>query len=222
MAANKITLVIVEDNDLMREGLRSMFERAGMFEVVGEAEDGFSAVKVVESTRPNVVLMDIGLPGQDGIEATRKIRQLMPQTQVVMLTSHNNDEEIFGALSAGAGGYCLKDCASERLKIAVMSVAEGAAWMDPRIASKVLKVFESGIFAKHQNDVPSNSGDSTLSEREKEVLRLMAQGQGNKEIAVKLSIGVSTVRTHVEHILEKLSVSGRTAAAVKAMKEGLI
>jgi DNA-binding NarL/FixJ family response regulator len=94
--------------------------------------------------------------------------------------------------------------------------------MDPRIASKVLKVFESGIFAKQQQEAPSNSGDSTLSEREKEVLRLMAQGQGNKEIAVKLSIGVSTVRTHVEHILEKLSVSGRTAAAVKAMKEGLI
>lgn len=222
MTDNKISLVIVEDNDLMREGLRSMFERAGTFDVVGEAEDGFSAVRVAESTRPNVVLMDIGLPGQDGIEATRKIRQLLPQTRIVMLTSHNNDEEIFGALSAGAAGYCLKDCASERLKMAVISVAEGAAWMDPRIAGKVLKVFESGVLNKPQPEPQASPGDSTLSEREKEVLRLMAQGQGNKEIAVKLSIGVSTVRTHVEHILEKLSVSGRTAAAVKAMKEGLI
>lgn len=215
-----IRLVIVEDNDLMRDGLRTMFERAGGFEVVGEAEDGIIAVKLAESTKPDVVVMDIGLPGQDGIEATRKIKQVLPNTQVVMLTSHNNDDEIFGALSAGAAGYCLKDCASERLKIAVMSVAEGAAWMDPRIAGKVLKVFESGV---PKNQTPAESGSSELlSEREKEVLRLMAQGQGNKEIAVKLSIGVSTVRTHVEHILEKLAVSGRTAAAVKAMKEGLI
>lgn len=215
-----IRLIIVEDNDLMRDGLRTMFERAGDFEVVGEAEDGFSAVKLAEATKPDVVVMDIGLPGQDGIEATRKIKQLLPGTQVVMLTSHNNDDEIFGALSAGAAGYCLKDCASERLKIAVMSVAEGAAWMDPRIAGKVLKAFESGM---QKNQAPAESSSSELlSEREKEVLRLMAQGQGNKEIAVKLSIGVSTVRTHVEHILEKLAVSGRTAAAVKAMKEGLI
>jgi NarL family two-component system response regulator LiaR len=217
---NTIRLMIVEDNDLMRDGLRSMFERAGGFEVVAEAEDGFSAVTVAQSSTPDVVVMDIGLPGQDGIAATRQIKQALPLTRIVMLTSHNNDEEIFGALSAGAAGYCLKDCASERLKIAVMSVAEGAAWMDPRIASKVLKVFESGMFAKAEPE--PQTGDSSISEREREVLCLMAQGQGNKEIAVKLSIGVSTVRTHVEHILEKLAVSGRTAAAVKAMKEGLI
>jgi len=218
---NTIRLVIVEDNDLMRDGLRSMFERAGGFEVVGEAEDGLSAVKVAEKLQPDVVVMDIGLPGQDGIAATRQIRQLLPSTRIVMLTSHNNDDEIFGALSAGAAGYCLKDCASERLKIAVMSVAEGAAWMDPRIAGKVLKVFESGVLKKSEPE-PVTTADSVLSERELEVLRLMAQGQGNKEIAVKLQIGVSTVRTHVEHILEKLAVGGRTAAAVKAMKEGLI
>jgi DNA-binding NarL/FixJ family response regulator len=218
---SKLRLVIVEDNDLMRDGLRSMFERAGNFEVVGEAEDGFSAVRVAESCKPDVVVMDIGLPGQDGIQATKKIKQALPGTHVVMLTSHNNDEEIFGALSAGAAGYCLKDCASDMLKIAVMSVAEGAAWMDPRIAGKVLKVFESGVLSRTP-EPQASSIETVLSEREKEVLRLMAQGQGNKEIAVKLQIGVSTVRTHVEHILEKLAVSGRTAAAVKAMKEGLI
>jgi two-component system, NarL family, response regulator LiaR len=217
---SKIRLVIVEDNDLMRDGLRTMFERSGEFEVVGEAEDGLSAVKIIEDARPNVVVMDIGLPGQDGIEVTRIIRRSMPDVRVVMLTAHNNDEEIFRALSAGAAGYCLKDCASERLKIAVLSVAEGAAWMDPRIAGKVLKVFENGVPARQEPQTAAK--DSLLSDREKEVLRLMAQGQGNKEIAVRLSIGVSTVRTHVEHILEKLMVTGRTAAAVKAMKEGLI
>ncbi|HEY9776496.1 MAG TPA: response regulator transcription factor [Planktothrix sp.] len=217
-----IRVLLVEDNDLMRNGLRTSFGESG-FEVVGEAEDGVTAVELTQSLRPDVVVMDIGLPLQTGIEATRQIKQSMPDTKVVMLTSHNSGDELFAALAAGAAGYCLKDCASELVKIAVRSVSEGAAWLDPKIAGMVLKVFESGVLdKKEQKPEPYQVAPSTLSEREKDVLRLMVNGAANKEIASQLHISISTVRTHVEHILGKLAVSGRTAAAVKAMKEGLI
>lgn len=215
----KVTVLIVEDNELMRQGLCSVLERSADFEVIGEAEDGFSAVDMAAELMPQVIIMDIGLPGQNGIEATRAIKTKNPQINVVMLTSHDNDNEIFAALSAGAQGYCLKDCASERIKIALASVSQGAAWIDPRIAQKVLSSFEKPrAVEEEKSQVPAEA----LSSREKEVLRLMVDGASNKEISEKLFISVSTVRTHVEHILEKLAVSGRTAAAVKAMKEKLI
>ncbi len=216
----KIGVLIVEDNELMRHGLRAVLDRAEEFEVLGEAEDGASAVDMAGELKPEVIVMDIGLPIMNGIEATRLIKQALPSVNVVMLTSHDNDTEIFAALSAGAAGYCLKDCASERIKIAVSSVAEGAAWIDPRIAHKVLRAFESPApRVEASQAVPPSD---LLSQREREVLRLMVDGASNKEISEKLIISISTVRTHVEHILEKLAVTGRTAAAVKAMKEGLI
>jgi len=216
----KIGVLIVEDNELMRQGLRSVIELAQGFEVVGEAEDGVSAVEMANDLQPDVVVMDIGLPQMNGIDATRAIKKSLPGVHVVMLTSHDNEDEIFAALSAGAAGYCLKDCGAERIKIAVSSVADGAAWIDPRIAHIVLKAFENQQPAKVETQ-PQGTGEA-LSSREKDVLRLMVDGASNKEISEKLIISISTVRTHVEHILEKLAVSGRTAAAVKAMKEGLI
>lgn len=214
----KIGVLIVEDNELMRHGLKAVLDRAEEFEVLGEAEDGASAVDMAGELKPEVIVMDIGLPIMNGIEATRLIKQALPSVNIVMLTSHDNDTEIFAALSAGAAGYCLKDCASERIKIAVSSVAEGAAWIDPRIAHKVLRAFEGPPKVEAGQAAPSD----LLSQREREVLRLMVDGASNKEISEKLIISISTVRTHVEHILEKLAVTGRTAAAVKAMKEGLI
>lgn len=218
----KITVLIVEDNELMRHGLRAVLDRAEEFQVVGEAEDGASAVELAAGLKPDVIVMDIGLPIMNGIEATRLIKQERPQVHIVMLTSHDNDDEIFAALSAGAAGYCLKDCASERIKIAVTSVSEGAAWIDPRIAHKVLKAFENPLPRKPEAGQVALPASELLSQREREVLRLMVDGASNKEISEKLIISISTVRTHVEHILEKLAVTGRTAAAVKAMKEGLI
>lgn len=216
----KIGVLIVEDNELMRHGLKAVLDRAEEFEVLGEAEDGASAVDMAGELKPEVIVMDIGLPIMNGIEATRLIKQALPSVNIVMLTSHDNDTEIFAALSAGAAGYCLKDCASERIKIAVTSVAEGAAWIDPRIAHKVLRAFESPAPKVEAGQAVPPS--DLLSQREREVLRLMVDGASNKEISEKLIISISTVRTHVEHILEKLAVTGRTAAAVKAMKEGLI
>ena len=230
----KVNVLIVEDNELMRQGLRSVLERTEEFCVVGEAEDGEEAVRLAQTLKPDVIVMDIGLPYKNGIEATRDIKQNSPSVNIVMLTSHDNDDEIFAALSAGAQGYCLKDCASERIKIALSSVSQGAAWIDPRIAQKVLSAFEGGRKDKSESEAEksspaaSNAGSAsageqdTLSAREKDVLRLMVDGASNKEISEKLIISISTVRTHVEHILEKLAVTGRTQAAVKAMKEGLV
>lgn len=230
----KVNVLIVEDNELMRQGLRSVLERTEEFCVVGEAEDGEEAVRLAQTLKPDVIVMDIGLPYKNGIEATRDIKQNLPSVNIVMLTSHDNDDEIFAALSAGAQGYCLKDCASERIKIALSSVSQGAAWIDPRIAQKVLSAFEGGRKDKSESEAEKSSpaasnagsasvgGQDTLSAREKDVLRLMVDGASNKEISEKLIISISTVRTHVEHILEKLAVTGRTQAAVKAMKEGLV
>lgn len=221
-----VKVFLVEDHELLRDGLRAALHKDGLFEVVGEAADGLTAVHKIVGADPDVVIMDIGLPGIDGIEATRQVREKRPGTKIIMLTSHDNDQEIFAALAAGANGYCLKDLGADRLKRAILSVSEGAAWLDPRIAGKVLSIFaKEGIGAPVPSSAEASKNDdllSPLSQRETEVLKLMVDGMSNKEIADKLYIGVSTVRTHVEHILEKLSVSGRTEAAVKAMRRGLI
>ena len=219
----QITVLIVEDHDILRQGLRLVLERAKKFNIVGEANNGRLGVAMAAELQPDVIIMDIGMPELNGIEATRAIKQARPDVRIVMLTAHENDTEIFAALSAGAAGYFLKDTAFDCIQVALSSVADGAAWIDPRIAQKVLKAFEN-----HAN---SQAGKGTavaekpidvLSTREKDVLRLLVDGASNKEIGDKLIISLSTVRTHVEHILEKLAVTGRTAAAVKAMKEGLV
>jgi len=219
-----VKVFLVEDHELLRDGLRAALHKDGLFEVVGEAADGLTAVHKIISVDPDVVIMDIGLPGIDGIEATRQVREKRPGTKIIMLTSHDNDQEIFASLAAGANGYCLKDLGADRLKRAILSVSEGAAWLDPRIAGKVLSIFaKDGVGQAAPPEVsPSNDLISPLSQRETEVLKLMVEGLSNKEIADRLVIGVSTVRTHVEHILEKMAVSGRTEAAVKAMRRGLI
>jgi DNA-binding NarL/FixJ family response regulator len=221
VSMTKISIFIVEDFELLRDGLRASINREEDMECVGEASDGLTAVHKVCALKPEVVIMDIGLPQMDGIAATREIRQQAPETKIVMLTSHDDDTEIFAAFASGASGYCMKDTASQTLKLAIRSVHQGAAWFDPRIASRLLNDMVSG----NQNSfaqTPSKSSTVELSEREIEVLKLITDGLGNKEIATKLQINVSTVRTHVEHILEKLSASGRTDAAVKALRLGLV
>ena len=221
MKANErkvIRIYLVEDQELFRYGLKeSLLSSANVgIEVVGEAGDGETAVAEANSFNPDVVLMDIGLPGISGIEATKRLRLENPLLRVLILTSHEHEDEVFAALAAGANGYCIKDSPGDRLELAISAVASGAAWLDPRIA----KIFLGAFGAK--NGTTPVEAESPLSQRETEVLRLMGDGLSNKEIADKLVISVSTVRTHVEHILEKLSVSGRTEAAVKAMREGWI
>lgn len=221
---SKISIFLVEDFDLLRDGLRASINREEDMECVGEAADGLTAVHKVKEVKPHVVIMDIGLPQMDGIAATREIRAAVPETKVVMLTSHDDDTEIFAAFASGASGYCMKDSASQNLKLAIRSVHQGAAWFDPRIASRLLTEMVTGIQSQSstQPQAKTQGAAVELSEREIEVLKLITDGLGNKEIASQLGINVSTVRTHVEHILEKLSASGRTDAAVKALRLGLV
>lgn len=215
-----IRIFLVEDQELFRHGLKSALQSDDRFEVSGEAGDGETAVELIKTGKPDIVLMDIGLPGMNGIEATKRVHSDNPQVRVMMLTSHEHEDEIFAALTAGANGYCIKDTPGERLKHAIVAVAEGAAWLDPRIAKIFLKAM--GNRSTTTRGSSGSESESPLSHRETEVLKLMGDGLSNKEIADQLVISVSTVRTHVEHILEKLAVSGRTEAAVKAMRKGWI
>ena len=219
-----IDIFIAEDHEITRVGLKLTLEHVPGFRVVGEAEDGKSAVKKVGELKPHVVLMDIGLPLMDGIDATCKIKESVPSTRVIMLTSHDNDRDIFAALGAGADGYCLKEVSGSQLIMAIRAVADGVAWLDPGVASRVLRACAT----VSPPTVPGEDGTarllspSPLSQRELDVLRLVVEGLSNQEIADKLILSVETVKTHMRHIMEKLAVSDRTQAAVKAMREGLV
>jgi NarL family two-component system response regulator LiaR len=215
-----ITIVIAEDHEITRVGLKLTLEQAKDFKVIGEAEDGQSAVDKVVELAPTVVLMDIGLPYMDGIEATQRIKSLRPETRVIMLTSHDNDQDIFAALSGGADGYCLKEISSHQLTMAIRTVADGAAWLDPGVANRVLRACSTPAPAVQQDDKMLTP--SPLSQREVDVLRLVVEGMSNQEIAERLVLSVETIKTHMRHIMEKLAVTDRTQAAVKAMRQGLV
>jgi DNA-binding NarL/FixJ family response regulator len=231
LSESTIRIVIVEDHEFTRIGLKMGLEQVPGLSVIAESEDGREGLKTVMELKPDVVLMDIELPHVDGIEATRRIRKELPETRVIMLTSHQSDQEIFAALSAGANGYCLKNISSAQLGTVVRSVAEGAVWLDPGIANRVLCAYASDKPANAQGNGGSTATgtrtrtrertNTRLSPREIEVLRLVAQGLSNQKIADQLELGLETVKTHMRHIMEKLTVSDRTEAAVKAMREGL-
>lgn len=207
-------VVIVEDHSLTRAGLRLALDEAG-FDVVGEADDGLRGWEAVERLKPDVAVLDVGLPGIDGIELTRRIRAAHPQTRVVILTMHDLDNEVLAALAAGADGYCVKSGTPTAIVAAVRAATEGAAYFDAAIAHVVLRHVGS--------PTPAKSADSSpLTIRETEILRLIADGIGNVEIGHRLSLGLGTVKGHIRDILEKLSATDRTQAAVLALRRGLI
>jgi len=216
---HNLSVLIVEDQEIARVGLKVILDATAGMGVVGLAQDGEQAVSLALSLEPNVILMDIGLPVLNGIEATKKIKSEKPALKIIMLTSHDDDRHIFAALSAGADGYCLKEAPSERLIKAIKAVAEGVAWLDPGIAGRVLKACAQGGAKPEER---GQNSLASLSSRELDVLRLVVDGQTNQEIADNLVLSVETVKTHMRHIMEKLAVSDRTQAAVKAMREGLI
>lgn len=217
-----VSVLIVEDQEIARVGLKVILENAYGFHVAGMAQDGKEAVAFALAKKPSVVLMDIGLPIIDGIEATKLIKNENSAIRIIMLTSHDDDRHIFAALSAGADGYCLKEAPAQQLVMAIQAVNEGAAWLDPGIASRVLKSIANGGAASKEEVEKAPPTVSSLSSRELDVLRLVVDGSSNQEIADKLVLSVETVKTHMRHIMEKLAVSDRTQAAVKAMREGLI
>ena len=226
---NPVTILLVEDHLLTRVGLKTVIERKSDFKVVGESEDGEQAVKMVDELNPDIILMDVGMPVMDGIEASKRIKEKHPNIAIIMLTSHDNERDIFASLSAGAGGYCLKDVEPERLYSAIRSVSAGDIWLDSTIAGKVLRQYNTGSqpppepepgkapLARKEPNLPEQ-----LSPRELEVLCLLVDGLSNQEIADRLIISLATAKTHVRNILNKLAVDDRTQAAVLAMRRGLV
>lgn len=209
-----IRILIVEDHALVRAGFLTALAGAG-FDVVGEAADGPEGLRRATELRPDIVLIDIGLPGIDGIELTRLLRRNLPQTRVVILTVHDLETEVFAALAAGADAYCLKTSDVSTVTTAVGIAAGGGAYFDPQIAHIVLRELGS----------PRTKGgdaDTPLTSRETDVLRLIADGKSNVEISEQLYLGLGTVKGHIRDILDKLSASDRTQAAVTALRRGLI
>jgi DNA-binding NarL/FixJ family response regulator len=215
--------MIVEDHELTRQGLSYGLKRHAGFEIVAEAEDGEEAVALAAEHHPDIVLMDIGLPVLNGIQATRKIKAAQPDIKVLMLTSHNEQSKIFEAFAAGANGYSLKEVKTERLIQIIEMLPEDVVWLDPAIAGLILKVLPLMAEAVSKaDDKAPNFQPVELTTREKEILRLIAQGTNNKDIAEQLSISLFTVKNHVSNIIQKLAVEDRTQAAILALKHGLV
>lgn len=229
-----IKVLLVEDHQLTRIGLKTVLERTSDIKVIGEAENGEEAVRKAGELRPDVVLMDVGMPIMDGIEAVNKIREQFPEVNSIMLTSHDNEQDILASLSAGACGYCLKDVEPDRLYTAIRAVKGGDIWLDSTIAGRVMKIQQARMMqAKDEPAQPSQQAAAkpqsqlpplpdALSPREMEVLSLLVDGLSNQEIADRLIISLATAKTHVRNILNKLAVDDRTQAAVHAMRRGLV
>ena len=208
---SKPRVAIVEDHALTRAGLRTSL--AGEFEIAGEAADGITGFDLIAREKPDVAVIDIGLPGIDGIELTQRVRSHVPATRVVIVTMVDLEDQVVAALAAGADAYCLKNAESERIVEAVRIAAEGGAYFDPQIAHVVLTRFAP-------RETPPR--ESPLSPRETEILRLISDGVSNADIAERLHIGLGTVKGHVRDIMEKLSATDRTQAAVVALRRGYI
>jgi DNA-binding NarL/FixJ family response regulator len=209
-----IRLLIVDDQRLMRQGLRTLLELEPDMQVAAEAEDGLAALEQYEQHQPDVVLMDIRMPRLDGVEATRRLLGRWPGGRVIILTTFDDDQSVFEGLRAGALGYLLKDVSGSELAEAIRTVAGGGALIEPSVARKVLAEFTR--LAPTGGGTPSERLPEPLSERELEVLRLLAQGANNRQIAAQLFLAEGTVKNYISSILDKLGVEDRTQAALRA------
>ena len=218
-----IRILLVDDQKLMRIGIKSLFEEYPELEIVAEAQNGAEAVEKAKLLKPDIVLMDIGLPDISGIDATKKIMELnIPNVKVVILTAHVSEDEIFNSLSAGAFGYIMKDINTEQLMVILKTIKNGAMWIDPQVVP-FIKDKNCGVIPPRQlSRAGFRETHSNLTQREYEVLKLVVDGQTNSEIAKTLTISEHTAKAHVCNIIQKLLVDDRTQAAVKALKEGLV
>ncbi|AFY50848.1 response regulator containing a CheY-like receiver domain and an HTH DNA-binding domain [Nostoc sp. PCC 7524] len=210
---SRLRVLIVEDDPMMQLGLEQSLMAHPQLEIVGQAEDGYLGVQAALKLKPDLVVMDIGLPRLDGIAATQQIKTALPETHVVMLTSHQTETEIIAALSSGADAYCIKGASVERLLSAIAAAVDGATYLDPQIARRVVD---------HLKPPMPTGNTANLSGRELEVLKLMVEGLSNPEIAEKLYLSPNTVKTHVRGIMNKLAVDDRVQAAVVALRSGLV
>jgi len=212
----KIKVLIVDDHQVVRQGLRTFLEMQEDITVVGEAQDGRQAMELVRQLAPDVVLMDLVMPHMDGITATQQVRALSPATKVIALTSFSEDDKVFPAIQAGAASYLLKDVTPDDLVEAIRAVHQGEARLHPDIARKLMQQ------VSQMHNAPRDSSLDELTEREQEVLRLVARGRNNREIAQELFISEKTVKSHVSNILGKLHLEQRTQLVIYAIKNKLV
>ena len=215
MTRHPVSIIIVDDHEVVRNGIRSYLETLTEFQVVGEAESGETALKLVSDLIPDIVLLDLILPGMDGVETTRRIKQISPRSKVVVLTSYHEDVHIFPALKAGAISYILKDMKMDKLVEALHRAVQNEVTLHPLVAARVLQ----NIRGEGNEEQPLFTG---LTERELDVLKLIANGLTNSQIAEKLVISENTVKGHVSNILSKLHLADRTQVAVYAWQRGLV
>ncbi|MEO0407760.1 MAG: response regulator transcription factor [Cyanobacteria bacterium P01_A01_bin.135] len=214
--ANPIRVLIVEDDPMMLLGLEQSLASQPNIDVIGHATDGRDAVDAAQRLTPEVIVMDIGLPLINGIEATEQIKAVLPSTRVVMLTSHTLETEVIGALASGADAYCVKGTSVTGLLRAIAAVREGASYFDPQVARTVMKHLKTPV------DGDKVAAMNQLSEREMDVLKLMVEGLSNPEIATELYLSPNTIKTHVRGIMNKLAVDDRVQAAVTALRSGVL
>lgn len=217
-----IRIIIVEDYKLTRVGLRYALNEIENINVVAEAQNAEIGLELIKKEQPDVVLMDLGLPGINGLEATARVKTISPNTKIIILTSHDREEEVIASLGSGASGYCLKDIDPITLSGVIKNVAKGACWIDSNVAHLALKFFPKPQNSEIMSNCHNNDTKAKLTERENEVLKLLVQGKSNTQIAQELIVSVHTAKAHVCSILQKLCVDDRVQAAVKAIKDGIV
>ena len=213
----KKRIVIAEDHRILREGLKSLLASKPEFEVVGEAEDGLDAISVVRGSKPDLILLDLSMPRLDGLSAMRDIKKVSPETRILALTVHADEDYVLEAFNEGADGYCLKDAGRAELLMAIESIFSGKPYFSPGIADKVLEGYLEG-----RQKIKSTSAWETITRREREVLKLIGEGYKNKEIADLLFISVKTVEKHRSNIMKKLDLHNAATLTAYAIEKGLV
>jgi DNA-binding NarL/FixJ family response regulator len=215
--SRKTKIVIAEDHTILREGLKALISSNPEFEIVGEAKDGAEAIRSVNNIRPDLVLMDLSMPKMSGMSAIVEIKKSAPETKILVLTIHNMEEYILEALRAGANGYVLKDADQEELLLAIKTVLEGKSFLSPSVSKKVIEGYLEG-----KKSVKTDTSWETLTQREREVLKLIAEGYKNKEIANLLFISAKTVEKHRANLMKKLDIHNVQSLTAFAIERGLI